>query len=358
MSIIISTNGKKAVRVEKTPFDKEHKLQEYIYENPESIPIYEIKEDIKLLILAREFPTNSGPIDAIGVDKDGEIYIVETKLFKNPDKRTVIAQALDYGAALWKHSANFDEFLGILDEHTQKMFSIRTNEKIKEFFSLSDEESVAVIDRVRANLSDGSFHFVILMDELGDRLKDLILYVNQNSQFDIYAVELEYYKHETSEIIIPRIFGAEVKKEVITKSGSSGSRQYWTEDMLLEDARNKYTPEQFKAFKEIYEFSKNVSDEIRFGSGSYGSFNPIFNKVCPRSIYTLGTNGRLSFNFDWIEDKAFCKRYAELLTKAGFKIAASITQGGYTKRPSVLPEEWTPRAKEFTKVISELTSKS
>ena len=255
MSIIISTNGKKAVKVDKSAFDKEHKLQEYIYENPESIPLYEIKEDIRLLILAREFPTSSGPIDAVGIDKYGELYIVETKLFKNPDKRTVIAQALDYGAALWKHSSDFDEFVSTLDQHTQKMFGMRTSEKIKEFFGMTDEEVVQVMDRARANLNGGSFHFVILMDELGDRLKDLILYVNQNSQFDVYAVELEYYKHENQEIIIPRIFGAEVKKDVGTTK-NNGPRQYWTEEMLIEDAKSKYSPEEFKAFKEIYEFSK------------------------------------------------------------------------------------------------------
>ena len=71
-----------------------------------------------------------------------------------------------------------------------------------------------MLNSVRNNLSDGLLHFVILIDSLDARLKDLILYVNQNSQFDIYAVELEYYKHDTYEIIIPRIFGAEVKKDI------------------------------------------------------------------------------------------------------------------------------------------------
>ena len=114
MSIIISSNGKNAVKVEKSSFDKEGYLQKYIYDNPESIPLYEIKEDIRLLILAREFPTNSGPIDAIGIDKYGELYIIETKLYANADKRKVIAQSLDYGAALWKHSNDFSEFLAEL----------------------------------------------------------------------------------------------------------------------------------------------------------------------------------------------------------------------------------------------------
>jgi hypothetical protein len=48
----------------------------YIHNYPESIPIYEIKEDKKLFIILREFSTNSGSIDAIGVDRDGDVYIL------------------------------------------------------------------------------------------------------------------------------------------------------------------------------------------------------------------------------------------------------------------------------------------
>ena len=119
MSIIISKEGSNAVKIDKADFKKEGHLQDFIHNNPDSIPLYEIQEDKKLFVAAREFPTESGPIDAIGVDKDGDIYIIETKLFKNPDKRTVIAQVLDYGASLWKHFKDFDEFTTRLNEKIQ-----------------------------------------------------------------------------------------------------------------------------------------------------------------------------------------------------------------------------------------------
>ncbi len=354
MPIIISTNGKKAVRVEKSDFEKEDRMQQYIHENPESIPLCDVKEDTHLLILAREFPTNSGPIDALAVDRFGELYINETKLFRNADKRYVVAQVLDYGAALWKHATNFDDFTSILNSHCQSTFKCRAAERIKQYFSLSDDEVAALLEKVRQNLNDGSFHFVILMDKLDDRLKNLILYVNQNSQFDIYAVELEYYKFETQEIIIPRIFGAEVKKDV-SRPSSSSARHAWSETELLADAESTFTSEEFKAFRNIYDFSQQHADEVNFGTGAYGSFSPIFTSICPRSLYTLGTNGRLSFNFDWIDDKQFCEKYADMLEQAGFTIPETITQGGFTKRPSVTAEEWVPRAGEFVEIISSLT---
>lgn len=171
MSIIISSNGKNAIKVNKSSFDKEDNLQKYIYDNPESIPLYEIREDIKLLILAREFSTNSGPIDAIGIDKYGELYIIETKLYKNADKRTVVAQALDYGAALWKHANDFDEFILCINEHTQRAFSLLAREKIKDFFDINDEDIALILEKMKVNLNDGIFHFVVLMDKIDDRLK-------------------------------------------------------------------------------------------------------------------------------------------------------------------------------------------
>ncbi|MBU3978837.1 hypothetical protein KKF69_05970 [Patescibacteria group bacterium] len=217
MSIIVSKNGKGAVKLNKIPFGLEDNIQQYIYNNPESIPLYDIKEDVQLLILAREFSTQSGPIDALGVDIDGEIYLVETKLYKNPDKRTVVAQVLDYGASLWKSHPNFDSFLLKLNTSVQEAFHQTVRERLQSFFALDESGVETLILNMSENLEEGNFKFVVLMDTIHDQLKDLILYINQNSKFNIYGVELEYYKHNEFEIIIPKLFGAEVKKDVASK---------------------------------------------------------------------------------------------------------------------------------------------
>ncbi len=295
MSIIISKDGNKAVRVEKSTIEKENYLQEYIYQNPESIPLYDIKEDIRLLILAREFSTNSGPIDALGIDQYGSIYIVETKLYKNTDKRTVIAQALDYGAALWKHSGDFNEFLSILDQHTQKVFGMRAAAKAQDFFNLTDDEVSVILDRMRSNLDDGVFHFVVLMDKLDDRLKDLILYVNQNSQFDIYAVELEYYTHDTYEIIIPKIFGAEVKKEIGTVKSAQGKVWNWE---LFKAHLQSYGDAEVKAAQAMLEWTQNNNMEVSWATSQRGGFFPRFyNREGKKFVpFVVSGDGKLGWN--------------------------------------------------------------
>lgn len=212
MAIIVSKDGLNAQKIDESRFGLEDQLQEYVKNNPDIVPIYEIYEDARLLVLAREFGTNSGPIDALGVDQEGNVYVIETKLYKNPDKRTVLAQALDYGASLWRHSGDTSDFIDSLNQRVTKQFEISLLEKLQDFFDI--EEAQLIMDTMSKNVMNGNIKFVILMDQVDDRLKDLITYVNQNSRFDIYAVDLQYYKHDQFEIVIPKLYGAQVKKGV------------------------------------------------------------------------------------------------------------------------------------------------
>jgi len=346
MSIIISKQGKDAVKVDQQDFDKENFLQDYIHNNPESIPVYEIEEDKRLFVVAREFGTESGPIDALAVDKDGDIYIVETKLFKNPDKRTVVAQALDYGAALWKHSGDFGQFIEQLDAKVQSKFHIGFQEKVKSFFNLTDEEIALLLETMRRNLFEGNLKFVILMDAIDDRLKDLIIYVNQNSQFDIYAVQLEYYKHEDYEIMIPKLFGLEVKKNVST--GSSGSqRRKWDEQSFFEDVRKNLDNEKAVIVKKLYDFAKQKS-EIIWGTGMIrGAFSAQFNLLGTKPLFVLESNGILRISFDYPKKGASAAQITKmeslepLISKTGLQVEKG------TNRTVFEIEEWGPKADEL-----------
>lgn len=235
MPIIISQKGVASASViDKSDFENEDKLQKYIHEHPEAIPVYEIHHDKRLWVVAREVDTQSGPIDALAVDKDGDVYLVETKLQRNSDKRRVVAQVLDYGASLWKHTPDFEAFLSLLDQHVRHKWGMNFQEKLKDRFDLDDERVGFVLASMRRNLEHGNFKFVVLMDAIDDALRDLITYINQKSQFDIYGVEVEFYRHLDYEILIPRIYGVEVKKDHPTE------RIALTREKLLEDIRSKY----------------------------------------------------------------------------------------------------------------------
>lgn len=355
MAIIISKNGKNAQKIEMASFKQEDYLQKYIYNNPESLPLYEIKEDIRLLIVAREFPTNSGPIDALGIDRDGEIYIIETKLYKNPDKRFVVAQVLDYGASLWHSYNDFNEFLRIIDSQVNEKFNISFNQKVKEFFDIIDEDVSALIEDVRNNLNDGNFRFVVLMDKLHSQLKDLIVFINQNSRFDIFGVELEYYKYEEYEIMIPKLYGAEIKKE-IGVSTSVGARKKWDEQNYFEDVKTKLKESEIKSIKTLYDFSKQNADKISWGTGvNTGSFNPKFLKISIRSLYSVFSDGTLIINFGWLNDSESTEEYRDNFKNELEKIKDITIPDDYKGKWFDVPiQKWAPKVNDFIKIVKDL----
>ena len=262
MTIIIAEKDKTAVKVDKCQFRNEAAIQDFINKNPDTIPIYELDEEKKLLVVAREFATNSGPIDALALDQNGDIYIIETKLFKNPDKRTVVAQALDYGAALWRHLVDFTEFLERLDTECRSKFSQSFEERFTKYFELDVDQYSFVIQAIRQNLNDGNLKFVILMDEIDERLRDMIVYVNQNSQFDIYAVQLRYYRHEKFEIVIPKLFGVEVKKKI---KGPSDIKK-WNEISWLKAFKEKRSSDEIEIVEKFKHWASKK--EISYGYSS------------------------------------------------------------------------------------------
>src|ERR1700755_711216 len=254
MSIIVSEKGMNARKLEPSSIAQEDYLQAYIKNNPHTIPIDEIKEDLRLLVLAREFPTGSGPIDALGVDQEGNIYVVETKLAKNPDKRHVLAQVLDYGAALWRTYENSDEFVERLGRAVANTFGATLGDKIRDLFGGEVEDVADLIQAMRQNLSAGDFRFVVLMDRLEDRLKNLITFVNRNSQFTIYGVEMEFYKFERFEVLIPKMFGAEVTKEVVAPK-PAGAKQRWSEAAFFAKVEEQLSASVARAVRKLHSFS-------------------------------------------------------------------------------------------------------
>ena len=355
MSIIISKEGRNAKKLEKSGVDSENYLQEYIYENPDSLPLDEYKDDLQLLILAREFPTKSGWIDAVGVDQDGEIYLIETKLYTNSDKRLVLAQVLDYGASLWKTYGDPQEFIGRLQECVSEHFDMSLREKLEETFSTDEWEFEEYMDSLRQNVDAGSFRFVILMDHLEDRLKDLISFMNQNSKFDVFGVELEFYKHEDLEIIIPKLFGAEIKKTV--GSSSSSNRRNWDEQSFFEDASDRLEPDQVENLRAIYKWCREHSDEITWGTGSKrGSFTPKFYHVTEKSVFNIFSDGKMWLNFKGLQQPEKSKKYGERFGEELKKEipALPIPEEFMDEYVTISLEQWEPFLNDFIRVLENI----
>lgn len=147
------------------------------------------------------------------------------------------------------------------------------------------------------------------MDSLERRLKDLILFMNRNSQFDVYAVELEYYKYQDYELIIPRLYGGEVKKEV---TGVRASAQTMTLDDFWKALSDSVPGEQASAIRRLIESFTAKADEVKMGTKSVSL---IFNKVSNKSLVAFYANGYMSLNFGHLTNDVDKQRLQELVKR-------------------------------------------
>ncbi|MBL7190551.1 hypothetical protein ISS30_02560 [bacterium] len=355
MSIIVMKKGSGAKKVGATPVTQEVYLQEYIHDNPGVIPLDDIREDIRLFVFAREFPTPSGSIDALAIDDEGAIYIIETKLYKNPDKRLVVAQVLDYGAGLWNSFGDFSEIEHIIDQSVSQEFGMSFRQKLIDFFGIDDEQVSIVLNRFKSDLSSGQFTFIVLMDHIHDRLKDLITFINANSRFVLLGCETEFYRYEDLEILIPKLYGTEIKKP-IPSSSKPASRKKWDERTFFEDIRNRLEPPIEKKIRELYEYAQRTADNISWGTGaSRGSFNPKYKKISVRSLFTVFSDGVLQVNFEWLNDNESTLEFRKKLKDALADKAGLIFPPDYEeKQITFQAPQWYERVADIIEVLDGL----
>ena len=106
--IIVSQNNQ-AILIDRIPLSSssgelfsEKWLQNALFENPQCLPVREIDPHIgKLIPVCTEIETGAGTADILYVTPTGQIVLVETKLWRNPEaRREVVAQILDYAKQL------------------------------------------------------------------------------------------------------------------------------------------------------------------------------------------------------------------------------------------------------------------
>jgi hypothetical protein len=132
----IQTDGKFHEYI-RTPFHVEHAesvLEDWLESNPDGIV-----EDGKILIIGRQVATDLGGfIDLLGVDRAGEVVVVELKRDRTP--RDTLAQALEYASFAERLDSN--QLESILRSYLSDD-ALRLAEYHREYFELSSDEAVA-----------------------------------------------------------------------------------------------------------------------------------------------------------------------------------------------------------------------
>ena len=347
MPVILLEAGGSARKLTLKPLADEKLLQKYVIENPSGLPLEDIEEDVRLVIVGKDFPAGNGFIDALGVDQTGALYLIETKLYRGTDNRRVLAQVLDYGAGLWNDYRNRSDFLASLDENAVRTLKRSARQEIEKQFELNPEEADSLLANAAQNIGDGRFNFVVLMDHIDENVKNLITFVNANTVFTIYGVEFAFYGiNEESTLAIPRLHGAETPKSTARKGGVP-----ITDETFFEQAANSVSPETVSGLRALYQFSVIEADGVKWGRGPTGSFNPKFTAVSPKSPYTVYSDGRLYVNFGWLGRTESGRMAVDILAH-GLRAMGRELPGDFRERFIRIDAAWwVPRTEELKKVF-------
>jgi RecB family endonuclease NucS len=158
-------------------------LEDWIENNPSSI-----FEDEEVYIIGRQVTTNlNKSIDLLGLDKTGNIVVIELKRGKTP--RETVAQILEYASFVEDLTYQNLEEIAIqyrIDE------GLNLTERHKEFFGLNDETAVAFNKEQR---------LVIIGQDISKEVEQTSIFLNKKG-LNIYCIAFKYFKNETGEKII------------------------------------------------------------------------------------------------------------------------------------------------------------
>lgn len=169
------------------PFD----LEPWLASNPEII-------GADLMIIGRQVPTKSGPIDLLGIDKSGNTVIIEIKRDELP--RESLAQAIDYASHIAEWTV---ERLGdVCSGYTKKTFEDAFNESFPD------------VDLENVNLNSTQ-RIVLVGFSIQASLERMIEWLSDSYGVNINAIVLGYIKTKSGDELLTKtsIISEEMEEE-------------------------------------------------------------------------------------------------------------------------------------------------
>lgn len=214
---IVGDNYTELVKINETKSGfNEDWLQRVIHKNPQTYPIENpLNKNLNIISLGREINSGSGFIDILLLTSDAELIIVETKLWRNPEKsRTVLAQVIDYAKEL--NNWGYDDLNNavITAQRSQKLDkALSLREIISKSFT--DQDQTDFIDILTQNLQKGHLTLSIIGDKIAPNLMLLsdTIQSSPGLNFTLTLIEMKLFKYSNDILLIPDIVGK--TKEVV-----------------------------------------------------------------------------------------------------------------------------------------------
>jgi hypothetical protein len=195
-------------------------LQDLIFKHPEILSVNQFDESFAPLIpIGWEVATKSGYIDNLYISPVGRLTIVETKLWKNPEKhRTVVAQIIDYAKEVseWNYGQLNEAILkASRAENSQQKKSL--DQIVSSYISDAGLTLTEFQERAIANLRSGEFLLLIVGDKISANVALLseAIHGSPGLDFRLGLIELQLYPLKSNDdwpvLVVPDIVGKTVE---------------------------------------------------------------------------------------------------------------------------------------------------
>lgn len=260
---------------------------QYCLENfPKLIPSTEIDSDNppKFICIKTEAGVTPGSMDILFLDSNAVLNIIETKLYKNREiRRAVLGQAFEYAASIpleWNTTKIRNEGKRYWQKRGENFEAIVSKEFIGQ-----DGNIEQFWEKVQKNIDAVVIRIIIVADKVPDQLQQVIQFVNMNSDFDIYALEIKLFVDgDGRQILSPRIYGG---AERIKGVGQSYKTE-WLPEKLKEEIWKIGNDVRCRRFLEMLDVCLSLD---AFGGSKRPAFRflnrenePCFNFYCNGQI--------------------------------------------------------------------------
>jgi hypothetical protein len=189
-------------------------LQDLLHRYPDVLPIAQIEPGMgRPVPLCRELPVlfgggRSGALDNLFVTPEGVLVMIEAKLWRNPEaRRTVIAQTMDYAAAIFRLSYQELQATVLRARASQGESGGSLFEVVSQFDQSVDEQDF--IDAVARNLRRGRAVVGVVGDGIREDLLPLadLLQSHAGHRFTFALIELGVYETPQSgvRLVMPSV---------------------------------------------------------------------------------------------------------------------------------------------------------
>jgi len=173
-------------------------LQDLIMRYPGLLPVAQMEPVFEDMVpVCRELPLKAGYVDNVFVTPNGDIAIVECKLWRNPEaRRKVIAQIVDYASELSTLSYQAFESAVLRAQLTRQSTSVEKRTLFHMVSAGEERDEAAFHDAVTRTLRRGRILLIIVGDGIREGLGSMAEFLQKHAglHFRLCLVELALFK--------------------------------------------------------------------------------------------------------------------------------------------------------------------